>query len=289
MSTNEPKSELETETDHEVESTDNDADADADTDTNGDTDVSGDPTAIVAAGVLDDWLDTVAVIVDEAKLHVDPDGLQITAVDPANVAMVDTPLAVDAFDAYHFEGAGVLGMNISRFQDVIGLFDDDTLVHLRYDQETRKLVIEGEGMSFTLALIDPDTIRAEPEIPDLELPADVELEGRLLDQSVTAAEMVSDHVTFRADDDAETVVVEAEGDTDDVQHTLNAEDLEDATFATVGSLFSLDYVVDMLKPIGTDDVVRLRLGDDMPFKIHFEAADGEADVTYMLAPRIQSD
>ncbi|MFB6128811.1 MAG: DNA polymerase sliding clamp, partial [Halorhabdus sp.] len=142
---------------------------------------------------------------------------------------------------------------------------------------------------YTLALIDPDSIRAEPDIPDLDLPARVVLEGADLDRAVRAADMVSDHVALLVDADDEVFRVHAEGDTDDVDLELERDDLIDLEVGDADSLFSLDYLKDLNKAIPKDAEVELLLGESFPAKIKFEYADGAASVTQMLAPRIQSD
>jgi proliferating cell nuclear antigen len=54
----------------------------------------------------------------------------------------------------------------------------------------------------------------------------------------------------------------------------------------VESLFSLDYLEDMARPIGSDVIVSFRLGTEMPVKFRYQ--NGEASVQHLLAPRIES-
>jgi proliferating cell nuclear antigen len=244
--------------------------------------------AIVSASTLRDSLDAVSVLVDECKIRLNEEELSIRAVDPANVGMVDLTLEAAAFESYEADG-GVIGVNLDRLEDIAGMANADDLVHLELDEETRKLHIECEGLSYTLALIDPDSIRQEPDIPDLDLPAEITLEGAQLDRGITAADMVSDHIRLRVDEDAETFHIEAEGDTDDVDLELAREDLIDLTAGPADSLFSLDYLKDMNKAIPGDAEVEIELGEEFPVKLHYELAEGQGQVTFMLAPRIQSD
>jgi len=99
--------------------------------------------------------------------------------------------------------------------------DTGQLIQLELDEETRKLHIQIDGLEYTLALIDPDSIRQEPDIPDLDLPAEVVLEGKDVNRSVTAADMVSDHIALGVDKTDEFFYANAEGDTDDVHLELS--------------------------------------------------------------------
>ncbi|KPN29669.1 hypothetical protein SY89_00384 [Halolamina pelagica] len=244
--------------------------------------------AIVSASTLRDSLDAVSVLVDECKIRLNEEELSIRAVDPANVGMVDLTLEAAAFESYEADG-GVIGVNLTRLEEVAGMANADDLIHLELDEETRKLHIEVEGLSYTLALIDPDSIRKEPDIPDLDLPAEITLEGAQLNRGITAADMVSDHIRLRVDETEETFHIEAEGDTDDVDLHLEAADLIALTAGPADSLFSLDYLKDMNKAIASDAEVRVELGEEFPVKLHYEFAEGLGNVTFMLAPRIQSD
>jgi len=242
--------------------------------------------AIAEVDVLEDALDPVATLVNECKLRLNDDGLKIRACDAANVAMADVDLPERAFETYEADG-GVVGVNLDRLQDVLSMGSSGDLAELRLDEEARKLDIQIGGLSYTLALIDPDSVRQEPDIPDLDLPAEVAFEGSELGRALSATGLVSDHISLSADPDAETFLLGAEGDTDDVEVTLGNEELVDADVPErVESLFSLDYLEDMARPIGSDVIVSFRLGTEMPVK--FRYTNGEASVQHLLAPRIQS-
>jgi proliferating cell nuclear antigen len=244
--------------------------------------------AIVGASTLQDALDSVSVLVDECKIRLNEADLSIRAVDPANVGMVDLTLDAAAFESYEADG-GVIGVNLAKLEDFVGMASGDQLVELELDEETRKLNIRMDGLSSTLALIDPDSIRQEPDIPDLDLAAEIVLEGAQLDRGIKAADMVSDHVRLRVDADAEAFHIAAEGDTDDVDFQLDDDDLIALTAGAADSLFSLDYLKDMNKAIPKDAEVTVELGEEFPVKIHYAVAEGQGNVTYMLAPRIQSE
>jgi proliferating cell nuclear antigen len=244
--------------------------------------------AIVSAETLRDALDSVSVLVDECKIRLNEDGLAIRAVDPANVGMVDLELDASAFESYETDG-GVIGVNLARLEEFAGMADSGQLVQLELDEETRKLHIKIEGLEGTLALIDPDSIRQEPDLPDLDLPAEVVIEGKDIGRAVKAADMVSDHIALGVDASEEIFYVDAEGDTDDVHLELTTDDLIALTPGDARSLFSLDYLKDMNKAIPKDAEVTMELGEEFPVKMHFDLAEGNGSVTYMLAPRIQSD
>jgi len=243
--------------------------------------------AEIEADNLQESLDSASVLVDECKIELAEDQMVIRAVDAANVGMVDLSVGRPAFESYNGDG-GLIGVNLNRLEDIIGMANSGDLVELDLDPRTRKLHIRFDGLSYTLALIDPDSIRQRPDIPDLDLPAEVVLETDQFKRGTTAADMVSDHINLRVDEAEDAFYIEAEGDTDDIDLKLGREDVIDFTAAPADSLFSLDYLKDMVKGMPKTEITA-QLGEEFPVKLHFEAAEGAASVTYMLAPRIQSD
>jgi len=74
-----------------------------------------------------------------------------------------------------------------------------------------------------------------------------------------------------------------------VHLALDADDLIDLEVGEARSLFSLDYLSDMNNAIPKAAEVTTELGEEFPVKLHFDIAEGQGNVTYMLAPRIQSE
>lgn len=247
----------------------------------------------IEPATLTDALDAAVTLVDECKIHLNKEGITIRAVDPANVGMVDLTLEKEAFERYRAQD-DVIGVNIERLMNVLGMLDKNDPATL--EVRNSKLHVASNGLEFNISLIDPDTIRAEPDIPDLNLPAEVVMEGRQINRAVTAADMVSDHIVLGVDEDDRMFTVEAEGDTDDVRLELDETDLFSLIPGEASSIYSLDYLQDMNRAIPSTTELKIRLGEEFPAmmsytKTYNEGDDNEAnlDVLFMLAPRIQSD
>lgn len=245
--------------------------------------------AIVRAGTLSQFIENATPLVVEAKIHFESRGAELKAVDPANVGMVAESLRSEGFESYEVDGS-ILGVSLVRLGDAIGLADKDDLVHLEYNEETRKLHIEVDGFEYTLALIDQSSIRQEPDIPPVEdeLGATVVLEARQLSRAAKAADLVDDQVAFGASVDNEVVYAEATGDIDDMRlewgrgDTLEGTKIEDDAF----SRYSLDYLKDMLKPLDAGAEVTMRVGEGYPVFLESEFADGHGELRHMLAPKV---
>jgi len=244
-------------------------------------------STMIPADVLEATINAVDCLVNECKIHLNEDGLRIAAVDPANVGMVDLSLDAAACDYYDAHG-GTIGINLERLGDVVGMAASGDLVHLDLDAETRKLHIDAGGLSYTLALIDPEAIRQEPDIPELDLPATVRLPAGELERGVTAADLCSDHITLGADDDA--FLMTAEGDTDTARYNLDGDSVIDANCPEqCEAIFSLEYMEELVDPIPKAAEVTCTIDTDFPILMSWETADGHLNVGQMCAPRIQSE
>jgi len=243
--------------------------------------------AVINAEVLKDAIEAVSTLVDEARLRLTKDGISARTVDPANVAMVSFELSSKAFESYEASD-GEIGVDLTRLIDILGMASKDDKVELCLNEETRKLEIRTGGLAYTLSLLDPASMRKEPKTPSLELPARIEVSGAELRRAVKAAEKVSDHMALGVVD--KTFYIEAEGDLDKVRLEIPESGLFSLkSSGNVRSLFSLDYLNDLVKSLGKAERVTIDLGTDYPVRFSFSVAGGNGSVTYLLAPRIESE
>ncbi len=243
--------------------------------------------AVINADVFKDAIEAVSTLVDEAKFKLTKEGISVRAVDPANVAMVAFDLNAKAFETFEASESEI-GVDLIRLMDILGMTSKDDKIELNLNEETRKLEIRTGGLAYTLSLLDPTSIRKEPKVPNLELPAKIVLNGAELKRAVKAAEKVSDHMALGVKD--KTFFVEAEGDLDKVRLDIPQSSLVSLQATSdVRSLFSLDYLNDLSKSLGKAERVNIDLGTDYPVKLTFNIAAGNGTVTYLLAPRIESE
>lgn len=242
--------------------------------------------AVIGAEKLKDSIDAISTLVDEARLRFTNTGISVKAVDPANVAMVTFDLSKEAFDAYE-ASEGEIGVDLTKLADILEMADKTDTIELVLDEEAHRLVIRMRGLSYTIALLDPSSIRKEPKVPSLDLPAKITLRGEDLRRAIKAAEKVSDHMAMGVAGDI--FYMEAEGDTDRVRLDLTKDQLIDIKAGDARSLFSLDYLSNMGKVLGKAGEVTIDLGKDYPVKIRFKVAEDKGEVGYMLAPRVESE
>lgn len=246
--------------------------------------------ATATPSVLLDLLTAVGTLVDECKLRLDDEGMHVRAIDPANVGMIDLTLEKEAFLQYNATDS-TIGVNIDRLTESLSMIEKGDEATITVDDEG--LNLQGSNLEFNLSLIDPDSIRADPDIPDIDHAANATLSGAAFNRGLKAADMISDHLILSGNPQRMSVTMKAEGDTDDVEleldeSTLDAIDITD----DVESIYSLDYLKDMKKAFKADTELELSFGQEVPMNLNFQntyesdSEDAVMDVKFMLAPRV---
>jgi proliferating cell nuclear antigen len=244
--------------------------------------------AIVDAATLDPVLAAIDSVVTECRLHFEPEGLRVVASDPAHVALTTVELDAAAFASYDADGTTV-GMNVERFDEIVGMADSDQPISLAVDRETWTLDIRIGELSYTMALLDPESVQRPPDRSEMDFPyaASLTLDSAEIDRFVRAVDMVADYVTVAVDPAEPSFVVSAEGDTDEVSFVLSDDELAAFSPGDAESLFSLGYVADVSGAIPSGTAVELQLGTECPVQLDYEIADGDGAVEALVSPRIQ--
>jgi len=245
---------------------------------------------IIEAKALREYIDVFTPLVSEGKIHWNDEGLLARVVDAANVAMLEASLSTAYFESYDAPGAVTVGMDFNRLLERIKPADSNDLVHLAVDMETRRLQIQYGNADLSMALIDTDAIRQEPDMPDLDLPNWMVVEAQHIKHAREIADIVTDHLFIRGKPDERMVAFVGQGDTDDATVTLGEDEIIEASIdVETESVYSLDYVEDLTDPIADGTEVTVTFGDEFPVILEYEGLDGHLSGTGYLAPRILSE
>ena len=242
--------------------------------------------AKVKSEVLKGIIDVISPLVNEVKFNISPKGISLRAVDPAHVAMVDLQIKSKAFDEYKADEME-LGIDMDKLGGIMRLSSAGDIVSLEYDEEANRLIVKIGNLVRKMGLIDTAGM-PDPKMPNLSLPAKIVIKASELNQGVRASEAVSDHIALTVNED--NFELFAEGDTDTVNLKLPKDMLVELTTSSkCKSLFSIDYFSNMIKSVRGDDKITMQLGNDNPIRVEFDIADSKGHVTYLLAPRIESE
>jgi len=237
--------------------------------------------------LLKSSIDAISNMIDEAGVSVDEKGIRLRAMDPAHVALVDFELEKEAFDKFEVKGSIVLGLDLDRFNTILKRAGTSDKISLALDEETNSLRIKFENTStrtFNQPLIEVS--EEELKVPNLDFPSIVELSPSIISEAIKDADIISDHVTLKVD--SGFLYVLAKGDLGNVEvKVAKDEAVQFEAEKEAQSMFSIEYLKDMVKASDVANSVRILIGDNLPVKMEFLAPS--ARLSFLLAPRIESD
>ena len=243
--------------------------------------------AEIKSETLKGLVNIISTLIDEVKFTITPGGMTLKAVDPAHVAMIELNIGAKAFDTYQ-AGETEIGLDLDKVKTVLKLAGQGDAVSMEQDEDKGRFVFKIGNLTRSMSLVDTSSMN-DPKVPQLVLSASAVMTIDQLQKGIRAAESISDHISLTAD--PEFFELSCEGDTDDASlKLLKGADLESLDVQSrVHSLFPLDYFANILKAIPAGTKVKVELDNDYPVRLIFGLANGEANVVYFLAPRIESD
>lgn len=231
--------------------------------------------------VLSRAIEILSELVSEVRIKVNEFGLGITAIDPANVAMVQFKLPRSAFSQFEV-GDETLGINLDNLKQILKRCGMKSSLTLEKKENLLNIQIQDRIIrKFTLALIDIEG--QEKELPNLEFGAKVEIDSIDLVASIEDCLVVADACSFIIQDGK--FIIEAKGlnsarsEFSGDEARINAESCK--------SKYSLEYLQKFMKGAKLCPRTILKFANDHPLRIEFLTEIME--LTFILAPRVEED
>ncbi|CAI8268942.1 MAG: hypothetical protein CMA41_00160 [Euryarchaeota archaeon] len=231
-------------------------------------------------------LDTLMIVVEDARFDFEEDGLTVRVVDSSHVAMIKLTVDAAAFDGWELD-AKEIGLEMKKIREVTTLGASGDLIEISHQ----------DGGDFTMSLgkivrnlrpLDNATMASPPSLPKLELPCKIVMNGAELGQALKAAKQVGDLVTFSIDESSFKVHVR--NNTDSVNISFDKDEMDELVCdGAARSQYSLTYLEPLSRRFGPSDNVTIQFGENFPLAMNFTFEDGAAEVDYFLAPRVESD
>ena len=236
---------------------------------------------------LKESINIISELVNEASVKVSKDGLELTAMDPANVAMVIFKLFSSAFVEYKVEKEDVIGINLDNFKQILRRVKPSDTLTMELEQNKLKVKLKGDSTrTFSLALINID--EKEHKIPDLKFNAKIEMPSGVLIEAVDDVDVVADSVALNVEKGK--FVIDAEGKL----NTAKVEILEGLKIALSGdkekvsARYSIEYLKKLVRGSKLSENAIVQLDDEYPLKIDYNVID-KLSLSMILAPRVAND
>jgi len=238
--------------------------------------------------LLKDSISVVSELVNEASFKINKDGLELVAMDPANVSMVIFKLLSSSFVEYDVGEEVNFAVNLDNFNQVLKRAKpSDTLV-MEIVENKLRVKLRGESLrTFNISLIDID--ESEQKIPELSFGVKAEMPTRVFVEAVEDMDIVSESVAFVSEKDKFSLSSEGRFNAAHVELTTDEElSLVMREEGKVLSKYSIDYLKKIVKGGKLTNNVSLQFGKEYPLRVDYQIMD-KLMLSFILAPRVDTD
>jgi proliferating cell nuclear antigen len=235
---------------------------------------------------LKDSISIISELVNEAKLKISKDGIEMVAMDPANVAMVIFKLLPSAFTEYDVESPVDVAVNLANFRQILRRAGPSDMLTLELaDSKFNIKMKSASARQFSLPLLDSEV--KEQKVPELSFPISIETDSTLFNEAINDAEIVSESVSFAAEPGK--LSLQAEGDLNTAAIEINAaENTKITATKTAKSKYSIEYLKKMIEGSKISDKVLIQFNKDYPLKLSYTTID-KVMIAFVLAPRVDTE
>ena len=231
----------------------------------------------------------ISELVSEAKFKATKDGLELVAMDPANVAMVIFKLLSSSFTEYNVKDSEEIAINLNSLKQILRRAKSDDILKLETTEEN-KLKIEMKSntiRSFSIPTLEIED--KEQKVPDLNFPIVIQTDSSIITESIEDVSVVAESVTFLGEKDK--LFIKAEGDLSKAFIEIKADDVTTITTDSDEKFkgkYSLEYLRKMIAGGKLSENVRLFFNTDYPLKLEYKVTDRFL-LSFILAPRVDND
>ena len=233
--------------------------------------------------ILKTSFDAISSIVDEVQIQTDSEGFRLDALDRSHITFVHLELKSSLFDEFVCDEPEKINIDTDEFMKVLKRSKSTDRVIMSLDEGNFIITFEGEAKrTFKIRLIDIEY--ESPTPPQLNSPTKFEIPFNLLKDSIQDMDLFSDKITLMVD--SEKFRASAEGEFGDANiEYLHGEKID----TEAKSVFSLEKIREMLKADKFSEMAIINLGTDIPLYLTLRRVDGEGELSFLLAPRIESE
>lgn len=223
--------------------------------------------------------DAISAIVDEVKIMVDSEGLRLNALDRSKSNFVHLNLKAEFFDKFVCDDYETININSFSLTEVLKLIKSDTTVKLSLNEYNLVVVGEGETKSsFKLGLLE-DSYES-PNPPKFDFPATINIESKVFKSIMKKIEKFN-KVGVNLKITPDNLVASGENH---INNTIVEYLHIDKVIGEHKSRIKIDKILQGLKASDFSDVLKISIGNDLPFLMKFELDSEDGELSFLIAP-----
>ena len=170
-------------------------------------------------------LPAIVSFLSEGTFKANKDGIFLSSLDPANVAVILLDIYPNTFTEYDIQDEEKFTINLEDLKKILTRVALKNQMSWEIDKEKNKFVLTVYGKAkkvFTLPLIESEG--SFMDLPSLELPVKVEMDSKAFYDIIESAKVIADEIKIVADPDGPKVSFIAEGELKDMRIDLTPQD-----------------------------------------------------------------
>jgi len=234
--------------------------------------------------LLSKAVELISELVTEVRIKINENGMSITAMDPANVAMVGFKLPRMNFSQLETDEE-VLGINLDDLKRILKRCGSGSSLILEKKENLLEINIQDRiRRNFTLNLLEVESedIDFNVKTERMEFTSKVEMDSIDLVASIEDCAVVSDACTFIID--SGKFIVEAKG-LNSARSEFSGDEAK-IEAENCKAKYSLEYMQKFVKGAKLIEKTLLSFAEDHPLKMQFKT--DYLELSFILAPRVET-
>ena len=226
-------------------------------------------------------IDIISELVTEVRIKVNEFGMSITAMDPANISMVNFKIPKSSFSQFEVEKE-VLGINLDNLKQILRRSGSGSSLTIEKKENLLSIHIQDRiKRNFTLNLIEIES--EERDLPELEFSSLVEINSVDLITSIEDCNIVADACSFIIKDGK--FIIEAKS-LNSARSEFSGDEAK-IQAENCKAKYSLEYLQKFMKGAKLCEKSVLKFAEEHPLRIDFKTP--EMELSFILAPRVETD
>ena len=237
-------------------------------------------------GIIKDITETIATIIDECKLNITEDGIQINALDKSHITFIELSIRKTLFDEYHCETPEQALIDTNQLLQILRRCKNDDILKIETTPTHMILIFDGESSKrFRVSLIDNEY--ESPVPPSIDYPVEITVPSNLIKDSLGDSKLFGESISFTVDEDYLHICSQTASGVFGETHIkyLHGENINEV----VKSGYSIEMLQNIFKASKLNKECKLNLGNDIPLMATFELPMRDGYIRFLLAPRLSTD
>jgi len=237
--------------------------------------------------ILNSTIGTISEFISDATFNITTEGMNLVAMDPANISMVILTILPSAFTEYTVNEPTKLTIGLEGLKQALRRVRTGESLTFTHSNNRLNATITGNSTRrFSIPLLENEEV--ERKVPELDFNVSLELDAKEFRDFIDDASIVSDAVNMRAADGVFNLAAGDTGRKVDIELRQESEILKKMNIKeTSSSIYSLDYLKKMAKSAAFAETAKVSFSSDYPLRLDFKALN-QAQLSFILAPRIEN-